>query len=537
MLSAPEPFDEVDRIKTLIDYDILDTSAERQFDELTKLASIICESSIALVSLVDVNRQWFKAKVGVDAEETPRNIAFCAHAILQDGLFEIPDAIKDERFFDNPLVTEEPSIRFYAGAPLITPTGHSLGTLCVIDKKPKVLNETQRNALLSLSHAVVSQLELRVKNQELEKMNAFRRDFISYVSHELRTPLNAVITFSNLLTKEIAPLNLPKSINTKLDHITSSGQRILHIVNSVLDLNQLEVGKIHINVESTCTQTLFSRLEAISSVIATKAKCTLHFHLLPTIPSAIELDEGKFFQIALNLIGNAIKYSADIKNVNVYVDYVDSNLIFCVKDEGIGMSEEDQKTLFTRYLRLKQDTNVEGTGLGLTISKGLVDLMSGQIFINSRLNLGTLVKVSLPAATTDPASVSKQKDNSSTLTAKTSAKILIVEDNTINQSVIESVFATLGFSIDIVSSGEACLDKVQSSKYDLIIMDIRLPGITGLEAAAALRAQLLDVPIVALTADIITNFTDYKSVGIEKVLNKPIDINALVSVLNHYLTD
>jgi GAF domain-containing protein len=155
------------RLKVLWQYDVLDTVPEEMFDDLTELAARICEAPIGLISLVDENRQWFKSRVGVTVSETSRDVSFCAHAIRQNGLFIVPDATKDPRFADNPLVRSDPKIRFYAGAPLITPDGYALGTLCVIDKVPRDLRPQQRQALTVLSRHVMTQLELRRHTREL----------------------------------------------------------------------------------------------------------------------------------------------------------------------------------------------------------------------------------------------------------------------------------------------------------------------------------------------------------------------------------
>lgn len=162
------PKNESKRLHTLELYRIMDTAAEKAFDDLTNLASIICEAPICLVSLVDDKRQWFKSRYGIDATETPKDQAFCAYAILADEIMVVEDASKDARFEKNPLVTGEPKIRFYAGAPLRVASGVSLGTLCVIDRVPRRLSEVQFHALAILRDAVISQLELRRALADLE---------------------------------------------------------------------------------------------------------------------------------------------------------------------------------------------------------------------------------------------------------------------------------------------------------------------------------------------------------------------------------
>jgi GAF domain-containing protein len=160
-MTAPIPANERARLETLRQYTILDTEAEDGFNDLTSIASMLCNTPIALISLVDADRQWAKARVGLGIIETPRDVSFCAHAILQDGPLVVRDTLDDDRFKDNRMVLEKPYIRFYAGAPLISPEGFKVGTLCVMDHVPRDISDSQIEGLRILARQVVTLLELR----------------------------------------------------------------------------------------------------------------------------------------------------------------------------------------------------------------------------------------------------------------------------------------------------------------------------------------------------------------------------------------
>ena len=161
MVKAPVPANEGRRLEILRRYQILDTAAEKAFDEITAMAAQVCQAPIALLSFVDRDRQWFKSSVGLAVRETSRNLAICAHAIMQNDLFVVPDAMNDERFAGNPLVANEPHIRFYAGMPLVTPEGCAVGTLCVIDHKPRELTQEQADKIKALAQSAMLLLEVR----------------------------------------------------------------------------------------------------------------------------------------------------------------------------------------------------------------------------------------------------------------------------------------------------------------------------------------------------------------------------------------
>jgi diguanylate cyclase (GGDEF)-like protein len=209
--SAPVPLGEATRLRILREYAVLDTAAEQAFDDIVRLASRVCGTQIALVSLVDSYRQWFKARTGLDAAETPREYAFCAHAILRpDDVLVVPDAALDERFATNPLVTGEPRIRFYAGVPLVAPTGEALGTLCVIDRRPRDLDDSQRDLLRLLARQVMAQLEMRrgllnlersvnEQSRYLEQVQRYREDL---EAHPLAASTEAQDRLTQLPTRE-----------------------------------------------------------------------------------------------------------------------------------------------------------------------------------------------------------------------------------------------------------------------------------------------------------------------------------------------
>ncbi|MFQ3207319.1 MAG: signal transduction histidine kinase/CheY-like chemotaxis protein [Glaciecola sp.] len=528
---AEMPADETSRLEALYRYKILDTENESVFDELTQLASEICDTPIALISLIDPDRQWFKSKVGLDAEETERDIAFCTHAINQDNVFEVNDTLHDERFKDNPLVTSGPNIRFYAGVPLITPDGHAIGTICAISDKPKKLNRHQCKAMKILSREVISQLELRLRLIELQEENERRTEFLSRLSHELRTPLHSILSLSQLMLAD-DEFKLSKKNSSYLQHIDFSGQRLLKLVTSILNISKIEEGCFKLHERTMNVTDFFFNLEGMISSLANEKRIDINFNLTSNNISRIKIDDLRLTQVILNLVSNSIKFSTSKQSIFIDVAVSKTKIVIAVKDDGIGISENDISLLFNKLQRVGNNNNEEGAGLGLALSKSLIELMNGNIKLFSKLNKGTLVKVNIPL---NSSHIDRQPVNAELLRKcfDPKIKILVVEDNDINQEVAKAIFGSIDLNIDIANNGESGVIFAHKYNYDVIFMDLHLPGFDGFEASRRIIESNPQQIIIALTADVFAKQNPKViTCGIQGILNKPLDINVLLDFLN-----
>ncbi|HVL00339.1 MAG TPA: GAF domain-containing sensor histidine kinase [Dongiaceae bacterium] len=412
MLVAPCVENEEERLRALARYGVMDSAPEADFDAVTQLLAFICDTPITLVSLVDRDRQWFKSKVGLDGTETSRDVAFCAHAILQSDLFIVEDATRDPRFADNPFVLSDPHVRFYAGAPLITRDGFALGTLCAIDNKPRKLSPTQEHAINTLARHVVAMLELRLKLRETEQLNrelaqtqqelqdniAYRSRFFATVNHEMRTPLNAIAGFAQRLQKRILVDTVPGYVREGLDLIGSAAHRLVDLVNDVLDMSKIEVGKMTVQEQPFSPAVLLREVCDTLQVVAEEKGVHLQLQLDPALQSHYMGDSKKIGQIALNLVSNAVKFTPANKAVFVRCEPVETGLRLQIQDEGLGIAAEDQPKVFLPFeqFHIATPQDSKGTGLGLSIVKSLVELMHGSIALQSEFGKGTCFTLILP---------------------------------------------------------------------------------------------------------------------------------------------
>ena len=380
------------RLETLWAYDILDTPAEEDFDDIVKLASSICGVPISLITLIDTRRQWYKASIGITGSETPREYAFCAHAIEQDDMMIVHDATQDVRFKNNPLVVNDPDIRFYAGMPLRTPSGHNLGTLCVIDTVPRELNEQQKMALRILSNQVINNLEMRIKVKQLKEtlrtvdeqktrlaeLNSHNVRLLSIIGHDVRNPLTALQSMLSLVADGDISVE---------DVMSLSGELALQVETSIDLLNNLvewgirsrdgEIKLTDINLVPIVENTLMS-----ISIPAAAKNNTLIFD--PILDSTILADDDMVRFILRNLVQNANKFTQG-GSITVGIHDKGDLVHVSVSDTGRGMKEADMDRLFDwNRRRSVQGTNGEiGSGLGLLLCKEFITKMGGDLTVDS----------------------------------------------------------------------------------------------------------------------------------------------------------
>lgn len=502
MMIAPLPKNETARLSALKGLEILDTPEEEMFDEITKLASMICNVPISLVSLIDETRQWFKSHHGLDTRETPRSLAFCSHAILGDELFVVPNAKLDPRFKNNPLVNEAPHVIFYAGIPLALDDHIKLGTLCVIDNKPRELNENQIQMLRLLGKQTIRLLQMRKATErlEIEKLSAERataakRDFIAAISHDIRNPLNSLLGMSEMIRET----DLDPTILGYVDHIKNAGEVILHLVNDTIEISRLEENASVSNLEWF---ELYQCLHILDSFFKTETKRKqLEFKLqnLTNQNLLIHSDKRKIEKILWNLTANAVKFTnkGEITcSVSLETKTNEKGLLLIeVKDTGPGISPEVKDKLFQKYNQfVPEGCGISGSGLGLSIVKLSLEELEGTVEVESKLGEGSAFKVSIPIVWK-----LEEKNRNSSAAGVTNLnqlpkfskqqKVLIADDNDLNRKVLKSYLKPFGFEIKETSNGLDTERELLNSLYDIAFLDIEMPGKHGTEIAKGISGK------------------------------------------------
>ncbi len=682
------PTNEVERLKTLLTYGIMDTPVEKEFDDLALLASIICNTPIAIISMIDEKKQWYKAKVGIDICEVKVEDSFCQHTLAENRFLEIHDATLDDRVKDNPKVKGENGIRFYAGLPLTASNGHILGTLCVVGFSPMRLSSEQKKGLELIARQVMVLLESRKKNLALsdevenllniriqatnkklvklemeydslfkaiskssavvefspegmfisandnfeeivgyeaeelagrhhgfllaedeksdniafwdslkkgnfqsgrfkrrhksgefvwiqasynpvldengkvakvikvahnitleeksrealeraksmaENLNTQKDHFIANMSHEIRTPINAVLGFTELLLEqEYSPIKLDY-----LNSVKAAGDSLLHIVNDILDLSKIEAGIFQIEKSPFNLKDTVENVFKMFRLKASQKNIKFVYRFEEGLPILLSGDKNRLSQILINLLGNAFKFTAEGKvTLTVEVKARNENLAilrFSVKDTGIGIPENKLETIFHRFSQAEEHTSrtYGGTGLGLNICKLLVEKQGGEIQVESTLGEGSNFTFSLPFTILDTPVPAYAMASHATLEEVFPLKILLFEDNILNQKLMEAVFAKTEHEVDLAINGEEGLKLLSGKKYDLILMDIQMPILDGYQTTKIIREEIdKEIPIIALTAHSMQAEKEKCiSHGMNDYLSKPISKKELIEKL------
>lgn len=387
-MKAPKlPKNELERLAAVKSYNLLDTLPEADYDNITELVASICNIPIALITVLDENRNYFKSHYGIPFNQTARDISFCGYTILEDDILVVNDARKDDRFVNNPLVDEENAI-FYAGVPLINPEGFTLGTICVFDHVPRELTESQLNALKTLGNQVVNLLELRRKNfrletakKELEERNEQLKSFASHVSHDLKSPLSNIMSLTDLLRDENKNHLSEESISY-IDYIEGSATILKDYIDGIL--RHYKTDEL---LKEKKESVQFSEIaEDLKQLLISKKTDQLIY----SEATITNINKPALTQILINLVDNALKYN-DKSERSVVINYESLNDFhrFSVKDNGIGIAKDKQEHIFKIFKTVKSEFSKSSTGIGLSTVKNLVEKLGGAIFVCSEENKGS----------------------------------------------------------------------------------------------------------------------------------------------------
>jgi signal transduction histidine kinase len=410
--------DNPDRLQALYRLCLLDTPADPAFDRLTQLASRTINAPISLVTLVDVDRQYYKSFVGVaepwaSRRQTPMNYSFCQHVVTSGDMLLVEDARVHPLVSDNAAVSELDVIA-YAGIPLTTLDGYALGSFCVIDHKPRMWTPEELVILGHLAAAAMSEINLRDELiqrtqaqrsleliqreleqalEEAQQLNELRSRFMFMASHELRTPLS-VVSMSSWIMYKLRSEQHDERSSLHFNRIKDAVAKMTELLDGVIDIGKTDGKSAPFHPTLTQLEPIIQCV--IDSLTMTNVREQSVTFTVWGESCEVSVDKGLFESIVQNLIGNAVKYSPPNTTIEVHLSYEPSAVIFHVVDQGIGIPEEDQEKLFNMFYRAGNVGATQGTGLGLAITKRAVELHGGTISVSSKRGEGTTFTVNLP---------------------------------------------------------------------------------------------------------------------------------------------
>jgi two-component system aerobic respiration control sensor histidine kinase ArcB len=373
----------------------------------------------------------------------------------------------------------------------------------------------------------------RKKHQEsLEKASRDKTTFISTISHELRTPLNGIVGLSRMLLDDQLTAEQTKHLKT----IHMSAITLGNIFNDIVDLDKLDRRRLNLVSNDIDMLDFISDLESLAFIQTEQKGLTLHFKQTDVLPNFIQADDTRLRQVLWNLVSNAVKFTEQGQvTIRCFCEHegtTDEHLCFVVQDSGIGIPADQLEKIFAMYYQVKGNRHATGTGIGLAVSKQIVDAMQGKITVTSEVGQGSTFKLCLPVKFLE------QRINKPIEPSKLPAlSILLVEDIELNVVVAKALLEKLGHQVDVAVNGEQALQKVSEHRYQLILMDIQLPDMDGYQVTALLREKYQDLPpIVALTANIFSDKQDFTKKGMDDALGKPLTVRSFNDVVRRFFT-
>ncbi len=391
--------------------------------------------------------------------------------------------------------------------------------------------------------------EMEVQKVEAEQSSKAKSAFLSNMSHDIRTPMNAIIGYTTLIKKEH---DLPPNVVEYLDKIEASNQHLLALINDVLDMSRIESGKMELNVEKTnIVKTMDEVRDLFSTQMETKG-VSYTVSAEKVTDKIVMCDAPHLNRVLLNLISNAFKFTPAGGSVTVTLAQTGSNgetgsYEIRVKDTGMGMTPEFAAKVFEAYTRDRSVNKIQGTGLGMAITKSIVDLMNGTIDVKTELGKGTefIVRVDFPIVEAEPEPAENSTAAAGNELDFTKIKVLLVEDNEVNREIASLILEEFGFQLETAVDGKDALEKVAASKpgdFDVILMDVQMPVMNGYDSARAIRRldnpALAQIPIIAMTANAFAeDIQTAKEAGMNSHIAKPLDIPKMIETLTEVLKD
>lgn len=388
-MQAPLPPDEESRLASLDQYQILDTPPEPCFDRIVSLAAAICETPIALFTLIDERRQWFKASVGVNLRETDRAVSICAHTVAGDSLLVVEDATKDPRFFDNPLVSHGPQFKFYAGVPVHASNSQPLGTLCVIDHVSKTLSEKEKYLLEGLAREIESQLQIRKISLNYSLLIEERTILTNMIVHDAR---NVFLVLGWSLEELEEQHGLESSA---LGQTRDAVRALAGFCESVAKVNEDRSRGLNVSIKPSDLRVWFESIASQAKAALGRANMKLNTGF--EIPDRlIETDTILLARMIQNLYVNAIQACSEGATITLLAHMGDENtMILIVEDDGPGVAEADKEHVFEPYFSHRNSPQ-NGTGLGLAICRLIARTLGGDIDYETRQPSGARFVIRLP---------------------------------------------------------------------------------------------------------------------------------------------